>query len=53
MLGSRRVTTYLDRGEEYDVILQAEDADRRTPGISKTCTVRAAKAGSWCPRPPW
>ncbi|MGB0267933.1 MAG: efflux RND transporter permease subunit, partial [Pseudomonadales bacterium] len=30
MLGSRRVTTYLDRGEEYDVILQAEDADRRT-----------------------
>ena len=53
MLGSRRVTTYLDRGEEYDVILQAEDADRRTPGISKTCTCGLQKAGSWCPCPPW
>ncbi len=53
MLGSRRVTTYLDRGEEYDVILQAEDADRRTPGISKTCTCGLQKAGSSCPYPPW
>ena len=53
MLGSRRVTTYLDRGEEYDVILQAEDADRRTPGDIENLYVRAAKAGSWCPCPPW
>ncbi len=28
MLGSRRVTTFVDRGEEYDVILQAEASDR-------------------------
>lgn len=31
MLGSRRVTTFVDRGEEYDVILQGRDQDRRTP----------------------
>lgn len=30
MLGSRNVTTYVDRGEEYEVILQARDADRET-----------------------
>ena len=27
--GSREVTRYVDRGEEYEVILQAPDADRR------------------------
>jgi multidrug efflux pump len=31
MMGSRRVTTFIDRGEEYYVVLQAEDADRATP----------------------
>lgn len=31
MLGSRRATTFVDRGEEYDVILQGRDEDRRTP----------------------
>ena len=31
MLGSRRVTTFVDQGEEYDVILQGRDEDRRTP----------------------
>ncbi|HMB68878.1 MAG TPA: efflux RND transporter permease subunit, partial [bacterium] len=31
MLGSRTVTTYVDRGREYDVILQGEDADRASP----------------------
>ena len=49
MLGSRRVTTYLDRGEEYDVILQAEDADRRTPGDIENLYVRAAKSGELVP----
>jgi multidrug efflux pump len=28
LLGSRRVSTYVDRGEEYRVIVQAEDAGR-------------------------
>jgi multidrug efflux pump len=30
LLGSRRVSTYIDRGEEYRVVVQAEDANRRT-----------------------
>ena len=31
MLGSRIVTTYIDRGEEYNVLLQARSEDRATP----------------------
>lgn len=31
MLASRAVTTYVERGREYDVILQAKDEDRQTP----------------------
>jgi len=34
MLGSRRVTTYIDRGEEYDVILEGErDSQRSTTSL--------------------
>jgi len=31
MMGSRRVTTFVDDGEEYDVILQAGRSDRASP----------------------
>ncbi len=31
MMGSRRVTTFVDNGEEYDVLLQAERDKRATP----------------------
>ena len=31
MLGSRRVTTYIEQGEEYDVILEGESSAQRTP----------------------
>ncbi|MBL8805498.1 MAG: efflux RND transporter permease subunit [Rhodospirillales bacterium] len=31
MFGSRNVSTYVDRGEEYNVILQARGEDRATP----------------------
>jgi multidrug efflux pump len=31
MFGSRNVSTYVDRGEEYNVILQARSEDRATP----------------------
>jgi multidrug efflux pump len=31
MMGGRQVTRYIDRGEEYDVMLQASDADRTNP----------------------
>jgi multidrug efflux pump len=49
MLGSRRVTTYLDRGEEYDVILQAEDAARNTPGDISNLYVRSERTGELIP----
>ena len=31
MLGQRRVTTFVDRGEEYDVILEGEESDYQSP----------------------
>ena len=31
MLASREVTSYVERGREYEVILQAEEGDRQTP----------------------
>ena len=31
MLASREITSYVDRGREYAVILQAKDEDRQTP----------------------
>ncbi|MGB3721397.1 MAG: efflux RND transporter permease subunit, partial [Pacificimonas sp.] len=41
MMGSRRVGTYIDRGEEYDVILQAEAEDRVTADDLRGVYVRA------------
>ncbi|MGB7405805.1 MAG: efflux RND transporter permease subunit, partial [Pacificimonas sp.] len=41
MMGSRRVGTYIDRGEEYDVILQAEPEDRVTANDLRGVYVRA------------
>ncbi len=41
MMGSRRVTTYLDRGEEYRVIVQAENKDRLTPQDLSNVYVRS------------
>ncbi len=44
MMGSRRVTTYMDRGREYDVILQARDEDRQTPSDISNIFVRSSRA---------
>jgi len=41
MFGSRRVTTYLDEGEEYDVILEGERALQRTPKSLQNVYVRS------------
>lgn len=49
MMGSRRVTTFIDRGEEYYVILQAEDADRATPDNLANIYVRSQTTGSLIP----
>ena len=49
LLGSRRVTTYLDRGEEYDVILQADAADRSSPSDISNIYVRSESTGELIP----
>ena len=49
MLGSRRVTTYIDRGEEYDVILQADEADRNAPDDISNLYVRSERSGELIP----
>jgi multidrug efflux pump len=41
MMGSRRVTTFVEKGEEYDVIVQAQASDRSTPNDLKNLTVRS------------
>jgi multidrug efflux pump len=32
MFASREITRFADRGREYEVVVQAQDVDRRTPG---------------------
>ncbi|MBW7471741.1 efflux RND transporter permease subunit [Marinobacter sp. M216] len=49
MLASRQVTTYLDRGREYDVIVQAADADRATPADLGQIFLRPRDGGSLIP----
>ena len=49
MLASRQVTTYLDRGREYDVILQAADADRATPSDLGQIFLRPREGGTLIP----
>lgn len=41
MLGSRKATTFVDQGEEYDVMLQGELEDRRTPTDVSNIYVRS------------
>ena len=41
MLGSRKVTTFVDRGEEYNVMLQGQLEDRRTPNDVSNIYVRS------------
>jgi multidrug efflux pump len=42
MMGSRKVTTFVEKGEEYDVIVQAQASDRATPDDLKNLTVRSS-----------
>ncbi len=49
MMNESRVTTYLDRGEEYDVILQAEDAQRASPDDLTNIYVRSESSGQLIP----
>jgi multidrug efflux pump len=45
MFGSRRVTTYIEQGEEYDVILEGERSDQRTPTDLNHLYVRSTTSG--------
>jgi len=49
MLGSRKVTTYLDGGEEYDVILEGERDEQRTPGSLENLYVRSDRSAELIP----
>lgn len=49
MLASRQVTTYLDRGREYDVIVQATEADRATPADLGQIFLRPRQGGNLIP----
>jgi multidrug efflux pump len=48
-LASRSVTTYIDRGEEYDVILEGERSQRRTPEDITNIYVRSQRSGELIP----
>jgi len=49
MLGSRKVTTYIDRGREYDVILMGREADRSSPDDLTNLYVRSSITGELIP----
>ena len=49
MLGGRRVTTFLDRGKEYDVILEGADDDFSKPGNISNVYVRSSGSNQLIP----
>lgn len=49
MLGSRRVTTYIDAGKEYDVILEGERRAQRTPANMENIYVRSQRTRQLIP----
>lgn len=49
LLGSRRVTTYIDDGEEYDVIVEGERGLQRSPMDITNIYVRSARTGRLIP----
>ena len=49
MMNESRVTTFSNRGEEYDVILQAEDSQRASPDDLTNIYVRSDSSGRLIP----
>ena len=49
MLGSRKVTSFIRDGEEYDVILEGERDHQRTPGALDNLYVRSQRSGQLIP----
>ena len=49
MLGSRRVTTFIDEGQEYDVILEGERKAQRTPTDIENIYIRSQRSDQLIP----
>ncbi len=49
MMGGRRVTTFVDDGQEYDVILQAQAQDRGAPSDLENLYVRSSRSNALIP----
>lgn len=49
MMGSRRVTTFIEDGEEYDVIIEGERDDQRTQTSLENVYVRSDRSGQLIP----
>lgn len=49
MLGQRRVTTFVDRGEEYDVIVEGDEKQYRSPTDIDNIHVRSRSSGQLIP----
>lgn len=49
MMGFRRATTFVERGEEYDVVLEAEDRNKRSPADLEQIYVRSETSGELVP----
>ena len=49
MLGSRRVTTYIDNGEEYDIILEGLRNEQNNPNDIENIYVRSDRTGRLIP----
>ena len=49
MLGSRLATTFVDRGEEYNVVLQGKEEQRQTPTDLENIYVRSSGTGELAP----
>ncbi|MCP3675203.1 MAG: efflux RND transporter permease subunit [Gammaproteobacteria bacterium] len=49
MLGQRRVTTFVDRGEEYNVVLEGIESDFQSPQDMNNIYVRSDRSGELIP----
>lgn len=49
LLGSRKVTTYIDQGEEYDLLVQGERDAQRTKTSLENIYVRSDRSGKLIP----
>ena len=49
MLGSRNVTTYIDRGQEYDVILEGVRSEQNSPSDIDNIYVRSERSNQLIP----